>query len=608
MRQQLVQMVFSAEANLEFSVFNKLMFEKYKLVLLLFLLSSLSAHADLDVKINGLSDPLEENVRLHLARWDNLSGSSILEIKEVLQPAIDTGLHALGYYQFEIEYQLKEDELTLSFKLADPVLWGRVDLKVFSNNKPVGEGFQTLIDSHPFKNGERLEHSSYERFKREVLIFANDQGYMDAKLLRNQLRVDVEKKIADVVIHVDIGERYRLADVQYTGTALSSELLDRISEAPVGDWFSASIVGDIYNKLLNSEYFQSVAIDVEKRPPDQTQLTVNLQDLASHRVSTGIGYGTDTSVRGKVRWAVPRINSRGDSINSQLKLSPVEQEITSQYKIPWDHPQNKYIGLDTGWQRKVTEDFEIKKFTTGLSYNRVVNDSWRYSYHIDLENETSIQGDDDAKSGTYLIPGVRWSYRKYTGAASDPIDGFRVWVNFSFSAEALGSDSNFQRLNTGLSTINTFFDRHSVLTRLELGEVRSDRFLDVPPSHRFITGGDQTVRGYDFETISALDSNNKLTGGESLVAAGIEYRYQFAKNWKAAFFVDSGRSAVSDETSKEDSEGLPFLYKGDEFSTGAGVGIRWRSPVGYISVDVATPINNERESGVNFHIYIGAPI
>lgn len=579
-----------------------------KIISLIILLISFHVQADLDLQVSGLSGALEENLRLHLAQWDSLPAKSNAEIKEILQPSIENGLQALGYYQFEIEYEVNEDELNLRFQLSEPVTWNRIDLKIISNNKLVAKEFKTFIDNHPFSEGENLNHSIYERFKREFLGYANDQGYMDAKLLRNLLRVDVEENNADVVIHVEIGERYRLGDIQYSGSKLSPELLARIAEPPLQDGFSASIVGDVYNKLLNSGYFYSVIIDVEKRPPNEIKLVVSLNDLSTHKVSVGIGYGTDTSARGKMRWDMPRVNSRGDSVSAQIKVSNIKQEISSQYKIPWDHPKNQTIGLDTGWQKTVNEDFEIEKLTTGISYNRLVNDSWRYSYHIDLEREESIQGDDDRVTDTYLIPGVRWSYRQYTGSASDPLNGFRVWSNLSFSAKKIGSDTNFIRLNAGLSTINTFFKLHSVLTRWELGEIKSDYFLDVPASQRFFTGGDQSVRGYDFETISALDSNNEVTGGESLLAAGIEYRYQFSENWKAAFFVDGGRALVSDKTAKIDSDGLPFLDEGDEFNLGAGIGLRWRSPVGYVSVDVAGPINNDLKSGVNFHVYIGAPI
>jgi len=579
-----------------------------KIIVLILLLSSFHVRGDFSVKIDGLSEVLEENVRLHLAQWESLPAESESEIKEVLQAPIENALQALGYYQFEVEYEINEDELTLLFQTAEPVVWNQIELKIFSNNKPVTKEFKDFLDRHPFSEGENLDHSIYERFKREVLIYGNEQGYMDATLLKNQLRVDVETQEADVVIHVELGERYRLGDIRYSGSKLSPELLAKIAEPPLQDWFSASIVGDIYNNLLNAGYFYSVAIDVEKLPPNQIKLMVNLNDLATHKVSTGIGYGTDTSARGKVRWEMPRINSRGDSVSAQIKVSTIEQEISSQYKIPWDHPKNKTIALDTGWQRKVTEDFEISKLTTGISYSRLVNDSWRYSYHIDLESDKSIQGDDEPITDTYLIPGVRWSYRNYSGSASDPINGFRFWSNLSFSAKKFGSDTNFIRLNAGLSTINTFFKLHSVLTRWELGEIKSDHFLDVPPSQRFLTGGDQSVRGYGFETISALDSNKELTGGESLLAAGIEYRYQFTENWKAAFFVDGGRSLVSEQTAAADTDGLPFSNDGSKFSTGAGVGLRWRSPVGYISLDLAAPFNNDLNSGVSFHVYIGAPI
>ena len=118
----------------------------------------------------------------------------------------------------------------------------------------------------------------------------------------------------------------------------------------------------------------------------------------------------------------------------------------------------------------------------------------------------------------------------------------------------------------------TLADDHRFLARTRLGGVATNRFSNVPPSLRFFAGGDQTVRGYGYETLSPKDDEGVGIGGRFLVVGSLEYQYEFVNNWRAAAFVDEG-NAIDD----------PF----DTLATGAGVGIRWISPVGPLRLDVA---------------------
>ena len=98
------------------------------------------------------------------------------------------------------------------------------------------------------------------------------------------------------------------------------------------------------------------------------------------------------------------------------------------------------------------------------------------------------------------------------------------------------------------------------------------------------------MRGYGYKKIAPRDAQNRLVGGSRLLAGSLEYQYQFYSDWWGATFADSGLAA-NDFTTKA------LRY-------GAGIGVRWASPIGAIKFDIATPIR-DKDNSKNIQFYIG---
>ena len=139
--------------------------------------------------------------------------------------------------------------------------------------------------------------------------------------------------------------------------------------------------------------------------------------------------------------------------------------------------------------------------------------------------------------------------------------------------------------------IRTLYDRHRFVVRGNLGWIEADNFDKVPPDLRFFAGGDRSIRGYKYKSISPKDDDDKLIGASKLATGSLEYQYNVSGKWWGAVFVDSGE-AVSD-------------IRESDFKTGAGVGVRWQSPVGPIKLDIARPIGDKEEHGLQFYIGLG---
>jgi translocation and assembly module TamA len=128
--------------------------------------------------------------------------------------------------------------------------------------------------------------------------------------------------------------------------------------------------------------------------------------------------------------------------------------------------------------------------------------------------------------------------------------------------------------------------------RTEVGGVVTPDFNSLPKGLRFFAGGDQSVRGYAYQSLGPTDSTGQVIGGKYLFTASTEVMHPvYGRDWWGAVFVDTGNAfdTLSDI----------------KLNTGAGIGVRWRSPVGMVRVDVAYPFDGSSRTP-RLHLGIGA--
>jgi translocation and assembly module TamA len=104
---------------------------------------------------------------------------------------------------------------------------------------------------------------------------------------------------------------------------------------------------------------------------------------------------------------------------------------------------------------------------------------------------------------------------------------------------------------------------------------------------RFYAGGDKSIRGFDYQEIG-VSEGGEIVGGKYLAVASAEFEHMFTPVWGAAVFIDAGDAFDED-----------FVVH-----YGIGAGLRWRSPVGPVRVDIAHGFE-QPEEGVRLHISIG---
>ncbi|HBC3837557.1 autotransporter assembly complex protein TamA [Vibrio parahaemolyticus] len=555
------------------------------------LVVSQSAYADVSLKLKGIDGALEDNVKAYLSSIPEKDYSTSLRFQARLDQSITEALNALGYYHAKISYSISEgnDELIVNIHKGLPVKIKVMDV-VISGEAKEDEEFANLIAKSPLKVGRILNQGEYDSLKSGIRNLALQRGYFNGDFKLNKLEVIPELNEANVRLHYDSGIRYHFGPVEITGSQIWENRVESMRPFEIGEPYLVSDVGEYNQNLSNTDWFSSVFVEPDLSKLEdgrELPIKVSLAPAAKNQIETGIGYSTDTGVRGTLKWKKPWVSARGHSFNTALSLSKPEQTITAGYKIPLDDVLREYYQLQFGLKHLDNRDTESLESNLAVERHWLTDGGWHKTVYVRHLYENFSQGlQDDGVQ--FVLPGATFSRTRVRGG-SMPMWGDKQSVTVEYGDPALLSETRVLRLLGRSSWIRGIGENHRGLFRLEGGANITEEFEKLSPSLRFFAGGDNNIRGYGYESISPVDESGALTGAKYILSSTLEYQYRVYGNWWAATFYDIG-DAFNDTP---------------EWKSGAGVGIRWASPVGPVSFDFAWGLDEKPNNEFRFHFSLG---
>lgn len=559
---------------------------------------ALSRAQQVEIKVDGDYPQLQDNAEAFVGEVEGRTANSLRRYAGTAETQVEDALRALGYYNPVIQWEIieppGEDEeparLVLTVQPGEPV---RVRSRKVEIEGPASEdpGFTGSLPQKPAE-GDVLNHGEYSSLRQTIENRASRLGYFDGEFTTRKLEVDPEKRVADITLIYRSGERYRLGEVSFSeGHGFEEQLLEQFVRFEPGEVFHADKIARLNTDLSNSGYFSGVDIDASPGAAEDGVIPVNvgLTTRPPRSVAAGIGFSTDVGPRLRGNWREHWINPMGHRRGVETELSAPRQNLSTWYELPLDPPMTDSIRLSAGYQREDIEDVESELLTFGQQWKHQLDDGWLQVASLRWEGERYRIGDDETEQSSLLLPGLGYS-KLHADSPLDPSRGYRIQFDVTGAHRAVLSNVDIVHVNFLVKGLYTLADNHRFLTRFQFGGVATNRFSDVPPSLRFFAGGDQSVRGYGYETLSPRDDDDVAVGGRYLMVGSAEYQYQFADNWRVAAFVDEG-NAVDDLA--------------DPLATGVGLGIRWISPVGPLRLDVAKGLNPEFGGEWRIHFSMG---
>lgn len=554
------------------------------------------ARAGIAVELEGVDGPERENIelRLGLQAYADADGEDEAQIRRLHRQAesdIRSALQAYGYYSPTVRSSLQGEkgDWTARYEVdpGPPTLLRAVRLELAGEGRDF-PALREAVAASALRPGERLRHEEYEKTKAAMARAAYDNGYLDARFTTHTLRVDLAQRRADAALLLDTGPRYYFGEVRVAQEGLDPEFISRYVPIRPGDPFEPEKLLQAQFVLSDLGYFGSVDVEphrelaVDRRVP----VVIATTPRPPRRYDVGVGYGTDTGARLSLGAEFRRLNQSGHKLRSDLRVSEIKNSIGADYRVPLGTRAGDNLGFATTYVDEKVGDGESQRYTFTLSLSRTPGD-WQRQVYLKHEYEESfvpVSGTDSAK---LLMPGLALS----RGELDDPIHarlGWSVFLDVHGGHEAVVSDVSFLQGRALLRGVIPLGERTRLLGRAEFGASLVDDFRELPVSQRFFAGGDQSVRGYAYQSLGPRDAAGKVIGGEYLNTYSVEAEYRVWRNWGAAAFLDLGGA--------DDDPGARLFR-------GTGAGVRYRAPVGTLQFDLAHPLDGE-ERGVRPHLGI----
>lgn len=559
--------------------------------LLVILFFHAMASAKIEFKIKGVDRPAKANISVFLAGLtEPRNGQSETYLTQVEESAREA-MTALGYYQTEIKLKVSGEigKQTVTLNITPGAQTRITALSI----KLTGEGendpeFNKLLDKFSLQLNDVLNHAQYEKAKNSLKKIARKRGYFDAKYEKALVEVSSKNSSAVVYLWFNSGVRYQFGELIFDSDTPAEKSIRSLQNFATGDPFNAPLLSQFNTDINETGYFKSIILlpAVQEKKGLQIPLHVVATMRPQDSFNVGLGYGTDEGVRGKFRWVRPWVNEYGHSISGDLVASLPKQEASLTYKIPLADPLYDFLSVQTGYKRVDQNDTYTQQYLVGVNRHWRLSNKWLRTVFLKYDRESGIQGQQDF-STQLIIPGISFSRTRNRGGINASW-GDRQMISFEASDEKWLSSDDLVKIH-GQAKILRTYNRHQFIASAELGAIYTDSIYNVPSSMRFFTGGDQSVRGYDYESIAPTDEQGYLVGGLYLTGVSLEYRFPVSQNWKVALFADAG--TATDDFS-------------EAISVGSGLGAIWSSPVGPIRIYLAKPLVNSTNS-IALHFMIG---
>lgn len=540
--------------------------------------------------------------------------------------ALDNGYFD-GYWRLhDLKIQLPENkaDINLRYDTGERYTLGDVEFRMSDSSKPFPLTMKVLKSMVPWQSGDdyafwrvntlanNLTNSRY--FNWSLVETVKPDPISKSQDLPPEIQALVdEKKITPKQAQSGMQESGQDKDNQSKALAESKP----VKQSLVDEKQFAGLQGAEKN-TNNTDNTQAMS-DAEKLKDKARELkrvpvivTINADKLNSAEL--GVGYGTDTGFRLRNQYRRAIVNRYGHSFDANMELSGIRQSVDAHYTIPYKHPINDYFNLVSGYEREkftgVGPGMSLTTETLIAGAERVIRNplgGWQQNfglrYRLDKIHQIGDVNQVDVPSA-FLRPGsnpeqkaLLLGYQISRTDSNDPLNpvkGFKQSYKLQLGSKSAMSDANMAIVSTDLSGIYSLGQNydHQFLASAHLSYMFTDDFDHVPYNLRFFAGGDQSLRGFDYKSLAPTENGYKI-GGQALAVGSLEYNYQFKDGWRAAIFSDFGNAYNKDFT--------------NAMAYSAGLGIRWRSPIGPIRLDIASGLSDPGHP-IRLHFFIGSQL
>lgn len=421
---------------------------------------------------------------------------------------------------------------------------------------------------------------------RELL---RQRGYPASQISEQTFTVDHQAQTLSARLVVDLGPEARFGEVQYEG-------LERVKESylrslipwPPGTRWDASKLEDYRRTLLSSGLFDSITISA---PPPTTAgenvpISVRVREADQRSLGAGTSYSTSLGPSVNAYWEHRNLLGEAETFKTEAEWGQSISSLSSTLTKPnfWRRGQSGTASAVLS--EESLDAYDKTALALAASLTRPLNRQWRASVGATFDQASITDTDGQHDSSLIGAPlGLRYDG---TSDLLDPRSGFKLSASVTPYTGFHEGPVTFvsSRLDGSAYLPLDEAKDYVFAVRGGVGSILGGSRTSVPADKRFYAGGGGSVRGYGYQLAGDVDSAGDPVGGKSVIETGFELRMKLTDSIGLVPFVEGGRAF--DGNQPDFGQGLLW---------GAGLGVRYYSPVGPVRLDVAMPL--DRRPGVD---------
>ena len=553
---------------------------------------------------------------LELQRYRNLADLDNTELARLMQAAERDAQNLLatqGYFAAQVTLKLTLTPqsasaprvITLTVEPGEPV---RINAVHIDFAGPIADDAadaplrDTIRGDWPLAPGMAFTQDAWDDAKTQALRNLTVQRFPTGEISNSLADIDPATQTAQLNITLASGPAYRFGPLDLRGLQrYNAELVSRLAQLPTGADYSQAQLLQTQQRLADSGYFDSVFLTLDTSgDPQAASVVAQLREAKLQKLVLGVGFSTDSGPRLSAEHTHHQLPWLQWRAISKLSLDKNTQTLGTELTAPPDASNWRWVTSAKVQHQNLNDTVtNSQRLRAGRTQG---NDHVDRNVYLQYDHALTTSGTDPTVASSAISANYAWTQRNFDDIRT-PTQGYGVAVELG-GGFTLGADRQpYTRALTRwlgyfplgkLVPVDGLFIRAGRLAlRAEAGAVIAKTDANVPSTQQFLTGGDTTVRGYGYQEIGVAGSGGSVSAGRYMASGSFEWQRPIIVNgkpspWETALFVDAGAVANT--------------VKGLEARVGVGGGVRWRSPVGPVQMDIAYGVATHK---ARLHMSVG---
>ena len=431
--------------------------------------------------------------------------------------------------------------------------------------------------------------------EQQLLVYAKNKSYAFAKLCPRKVTVNHDLKIVNLDLCLKTGQQVFIGEVNFIGNKqVDAHFLKDLIQWQSGTLYNQKILDAQRLKLVDSRLFTVARLNLATQADKKGHfpVTFKLTERLPRTLSAGLRLTTDDELfLLRFAWEHRNLWQHGEAIDAKLNISMIKSSLEASFRKPvFYNPKNTLV-VDSAFISEDTDAFESLRSEFSVAIEHQMNKRQRFNMGIAYQFSRVTEQNKATESFNLISIPARFSW-DFSDNFLEPTSGGRLWVDERPFYD-LGSGASFhkQKIRYNHYFSLTPSDDLILAGRIIIGNIWGAEIHNIPADLRYFAGGGDTIRGYSFQSLSPKNKEGQVIGGRSLLALSLELRSWITDSIGIVGFLDAGRAYES-------------VYQDlDDLKMGAGLGLRYKTPIGSIRLDLARPLN-KREEDDEFQVYI----